>query len=90
MALILAVGTYGSDDPTRAAMPLITAQGAIDRGHLAQLAFLEEATYLLRPGLADQVVAVAFGKSVNGCPHSSIGLCRSMPEGHVTLPVRGG
>lgn len=61
MALILAVGTYGSDDPTRAAMPLITAQGAIDSGHLAQLAFLGEATYLLRPGLADQVVAVAFG-----------------------------
>lgn len=39
MAQILAVGTYGSDGPTRAAMPLITAQGAIDSGHLAQLAF---------------------------------------------------
>ncbi len=61
MALILAVGTYGSDDPTRAALPLITAQGALDSGNQAQVALLGEATYLLRPGLADQVVAVAFG-----------------------------
>ncbi len=61
MARILAVGTYGSDDPTRAALPLITAQGAIDGGHEAQVALLGEATYLLRPGLADEVVAVAFG-----------------------------
>ncbi|HEX2027781.1 MAG TPA: hypothetical protein VHF25_07250 [Nitriliruptorales bacterium] len=58
---ILAVGTCGSDDPTRAAMPLITAQGALDSGHEAQVALLGEATHLLRPGLADGVVAVAFG-----------------------------
>ncbi|MFN2557024.1 MAG: hypothetical protein ABR592_09155 [Nitriliruptorales bacterium] len=61
MTVILAVGTYGSDDPTRAALPMITAQGALDSGNQAQVAFLGEATYLLRPGLADQVVAVAFG-----------------------------
>jgi predicted peroxiredoxin len=61
MATILAVGTYGSDDPTRAAMPLITAQGALESGHDPQVALLGEATYLLRPGLADEVTAVAFG-----------------------------
>jgi predicted peroxiredoxin len=61
MTLILAVGTYGSDDPTRAAMPLITAQGARDSGHDAQIALLGEASYLLRPGVAEGVVAVAFG-----------------------------
>ena len=61
MARILTVGTYGSDDPTRAAMPLITAQGALDSGHEPEVALLGEATYLLRPGLADEVVAVAFG-----------------------------
>ena len=42
-------------------MPLITAQGALDSGNEAQLALLGEATYLMRPGLADEVVAVAFG-----------------------------
>lgn len=58
---ILAIGTYGSDDPTRAALPFITAQGAVENGDEAQVALLGEATYLLRPGLADEVVAVAFG-----------------------------
>jgi predicted peroxiredoxin len=61
MTRILAVGTYGSDDPTRAAMPLITAQGALEGGNEAEVALLGEATYLLRPGIADEVVAVAFG-----------------------------
>lgn len=58
---ILAVGTAGSDDPTRAAMPLITAQGALDSGHQAQVALLGEATHLVHRSLADAVVAVAFG-----------------------------
>lgn len=61
MARILTVGTYGSDDPTRAAMPLITAQGALESGHEPQIALLGEATYLLRPGVANEVIAVAFG-----------------------------
>ena len=61
MARILVVGTHGSNDPTRAAMPLITAQGALDAGHEPEVALLGEATYLMRPGLAAEVVAVAFG-----------------------------
>lgn len=58
---MLFVGTHGSDDPTKAAMPLISASGAIEGGHDVEVAFLGEAAYLALPGVADQVHAVAFG-----------------------------
>ena len=35
MASILFQATYGSDDPTRATMPFIGANGAIEAGHQA-------------------------------------------------------
>lgn len=33
MAKLLFVGTYGSDNPTRAAMPFMSAAGALEAGH---------------------------------------------------------
>jgi predicted peroxiredoxin len=33
MEKLLFVGTFGSDDPTRASMPFIVASGGLDRGH---------------------------------------------------------
>jgi predicted peroxiredoxin len=58
MATILYVSTYGSDDPTRATLPIVTALGALEAGHQAQLALLGEATYLMKAGIADQVRGV--------------------------------
>ncbi len=46
MATILFVSTFGSDDPTRATLPLVAANGAVEAGHNPQLFLAGEATYL--------------------------------------------
>ena len=58
MTTILYVSTYGSDDPTRAILPIVTALGALAAGHEAQLALLGEASYLVKEGIADEVHGV--------------------------------
>lgn len=58
---LLCVGTHGSNDPTRAAMPLITATGALAENHEASVALLGEAAYLGNETIAREVNAVAFG-----------------------------
>jgi predicted peroxiredoxin len=47
MATILFVSTFGSDDPTRATLPLVAANGAIEAGHNPQLFLAGEAPYLM-------------------------------------------
>jgi predicted peroxiredoxin len=54
---ILFVGTSGSDDPTRAAFPMVFAKGALEAGHQAMIHLVGEATYLLK----DEVAAVTQG-----------------------------
>jgi predicted peroxiredoxin len=63
MAKLLFVGTYGSDDPTRAAMPLMSAKGALAAGHETEVVLLGEAVYLMKTEVADAVHAVAFGNA---------------------------
>jgi uncharacterized protein involved in oxidation of intracellular sulfur len=60
MANILYVGTFGSDDPTRATFPFISASGALDAGHQPQIVLLGEATYLMKQDIADLVYGVGF------------------------------
>ena len=60
MALLLSSGTRGSDDPTRAALPLLAAQGALDGGHDVEVFLLGEAVYLMKTQIADAVNPVAF------------------------------
>ena len=60
MGKILYVGTFATDDPTRATMPFIAASGALDRGHEAMIVFMGEAVYLLKDGVADTVHGVGF------------------------------
>jgi len=40
MAKLLYVGTFATDDPTRATMPFIAASGALDRGHEPMIVML--------------------------------------------------
>lgn len=63
MARLLFIGTYGSDDPTRAVMPLMSAQGALDAGHETEVILLGEAVYLMKDAVAEAVNAVAFGNA---------------------------
>jgi uncharacterized protein involved in oxidation of intracellular sulfur len=60
MGKLLYVGTFATDDPTRATMPFIGASGALDRGHEAMIVFMGEAVYLLKDGVADTVQGVGF------------------------------
>jgi len=60
MARLLFSGTHGSDDPTRAALPLLAAVGALDGGHEAEVFLLGEAVYLMKYDVADSVDPVAF------------------------------
>ena len=58
MASILYVSTFGSDDPTRASLPFLSAVGAIEAGHEPQIALLGESTYLLKGTVAEAVMGV--------------------------------
>lgn len=60
MAGLLFSGTHGSNDPTRAALPLRAAIGATDAGHDVEVFLLGEAAYLMKDGLAAAVNPVAF------------------------------
>jgi uncharacterized protein involved in oxidation of intracellular sulfur len=48
MATILVSSTHGSDDPTRATLPLLTARAALKQGHQVEVALMGEAVYLMR------------------------------------------
>jgi uncharacterized protein involved in oxidation of intracellular sulfur len=60
MGKILCVGTFATDDPTRATMPFIAASGAIDRGHEPMIVLMGEGVYLMKEGVADAVQGIGF------------------------------
>jgi predicted peroxiredoxin len=60
MGKLLFVGTFATDDPTRATMPLIVASGALDRGHEPMLVLMGEAVYLLKEGAVNAMHGVGF------------------------------
>ena len=60
MAKLLYVGTFATDDPTRATMPFIAASGALDRGHEPMIVLMGEAVYLLKEGVVNAVQGVGF------------------------------
>jgi len=60
MGKLLFVGTYGTDDPTRATMPFISASGALKRGHEPSIALMGEAVILMKGDVVDQVYGVGF------------------------------
>jgi predicted peroxiredoxin len=53
MAKLLFAGSYGSDDPTRAVLPLLGAKGALEAGHEAEVFLMGEAVYLMKDEVAD-------------------------------------
>jgi uncharacterized protein involved in oxidation of intracellular sulfur len=60
MGKILYLGTFGSDDPTRASMPFITASGALDRGHEPIIALMGEAVYVMKEEVLNSIQGVGF------------------------------
>ena len=60
MSTILFISTYGSDDPTRASLPLISAVGAMEAGHVPEICLLGEAAYLAKDPVLDEVQGFGF------------------------------
>ncbi len=60
MARILYYTTHGADDPTRAGMAFIAANGAKQAGHDPVIALLVDGTYLVKEGLARSLTPVGF------------------------------
>ncbi len=42
MGKLLFLGTFATDDPTRASMPFIVASGALDKGHQPMIVLMGE------------------------------------------------
>jgi len=60
MGKLLYVGTYGTDDPTRASMPFVATLGALARGHEASIVLMGESVYLLKGQVADAVHGIGY------------------------------
>lgn len=60
MAKLLYVGTYGTDDPTRATMPFIGTVGALKQGHEPSIFLMGESVYMLKGDIIDKVSGVGF------------------------------
>jgi uncharacterized protein involved in oxidation of intracellular sulfur len=60
MGKILYVGTFGSDDPTRATLPFLAASGALDQGHEPVIFLIGEAVYLAKDEVIDSLQGVGF------------------------------
>ena len=60
MGKIMCLGTYSTDDPTRATMPFIAASGALERGHKPLIVLMGEAVYLFKEGVTDTIQGVGF------------------------------
>ena len=61
MARILYYTTHGTDDPTRAGLTFIAANGAKEAGHQPEIALLADGVYLMKPGIPDAITPVGFG-----------------------------
>ena len=60
MAKLLYVGTHSTGDPTRAAMPFVAANGAIEAGHEPSIALLIDGTLLMKDVITENITPVAF------------------------------
>lgn len=60
MAKILAVGTFGSESPTHAVIPFLTAQGAIEAGHEPTIVLAGDAVVLMKDEVARATIPVGW------------------------------
>ena len=60
MSKILAIGTHGSDDPTLATLPFITAVGAIGADKECAIALVGEAALLAKEAFAKNIHGFGF------------------------------
>jgi predicted peroxiredoxin len=57
---MLFVGTYGSENPTHAALPFLSAQGALEEGHEVEIALLGDAVVLMKDEVIKATIPVGW------------------------------
>ncbi len=60
MATLLYFSTNGSENPTKAVLPFLGANGAIEAGHEAQIVLFGDAVVIMKDVVADSVVPVGW------------------------------
>jgi len=60
MASELFIGMHGSEDPTKATLPFLMANGALDAGHQTAVILIGDAVVLMNATVADNVHGVGF------------------------------
>ena len=60
MAKLVFFSTNGSENPTKAAIPFLSANGAVDAGHEAQIILFGDAVVVMRDSVADAIVPVGW------------------------------
>ena len=61
MAKLMFIGTHASDDPTKAALTLVAANGASEAGHEPVVALVGEGVYLMKDEVAASTAGVGWG-----------------------------
>jgi predicted peroxiredoxin len=60
MAIVLATGTSGLEDPTKATLPFLNAMGTVEAGHEARVALIGDAVLLIKDVIAEQIHGVGW------------------------------
>lgn len=60
MAKLLFISTHGSEQPTRASLPLVLAKAAIEEGHQVQITFAGDAAVNVRETVAENIHGMGF------------------------------
>ena len=60
MATILYVGTHGTDDPTRAGLVFVGANGAKEAGHNPVVVLVGDGVYLMKDSIAAATIPVGW------------------------------
>ncbi|MBI4497117.1 MAG: hypothetical protein HY689_04360 [Chloroflexi bacterium] len=60
MARYAVVSTHGTEDPTRAALPFVFANGAVEGGHQATIILLGDATLVMKDVIAENITPVGW------------------------------
>ena len=60
MATMLFFSTNGSENPTKAALPFLGANGAVEAGHEPQIVLFGDAVVMMKEAVANAVVPVGW------------------------------
>ncbi len=60
MAMLMFMGSNGSENPTKSVFPFILANGAVEAGHEAEISLFGDAVVLMKDTVMNSVVPVGW------------------------------